>query len=112
MTGCEPWQLAHNIELEQLQKDTRAQATYELLDVENRVDVIQQDVDCLVDETKGKISAIFKLSGERLSQFGKKVVGLKTLLEVECESRRSAEAQAQKLVSTMQSNLNFSLIIL
>jgi hypothetical protein len=69
--------------------------------VEKRIDVIQQDVDYLVDETQGKISAIFKLSGDKISQLAKEVLGLKTLLEVERESRRSTEEQAQKLVSTI-----------
>ena len=110
LTGCESWQLARNIELEQLEKDTRVHAKYELQCVEKRVDVIQQDVACLVDETKGKISAIFKLSGEKISQLGKEVLGLKNLLEVERESRRSTEEQAQKLVSTIQLNLDSSVI--
>lgn len=108
MTRCESWQLARNIELEQLERDTRAQAKYELQCVEKRVDVIQQDVDCLVEETQGKISAIFKLSGEKLSRLGKEVLGLKTLLEVERESRRGVEEQAQKLVSSIQLNLEFN----
>jgi hypothetical protein len=107
LTGCEFWQLARNIELEQVEKDTRAQAKYELQCVEKRVDVIQQDVACLVDETQGKISAIFKLSGEKISQLGKEVLGLKNLLQVERESRRSTEEQAQTLVSTIQLNLEF-----
>ena len=75
--------------------------------VEKRIDVIQQDVDYLVDETQGKISAIFKLSGDRIRQLGKELLELKTLLEVERESRRSAEEQAQKLVSTMRLNFEF-----
>ena len=78
--------------------------------VEKRIDVIQQDVDYLVDETQGKISAIFKLSGGKISQLGKEVLGLKNLLEVERESRRSTEEQAQKLVSTIQLNLDSSVI--
>ncbi len=110
MTGCEYWQLARNNKLEQLEKDAKeklAQAKHELQDVEKRIDLIQQDVDCLSNETQGKISSIFKLSGDRIRQLGKELLELKTLLEVERESRRSAEEQAQKLVSTMRLNFEF-----
>ena len=69
--------------------------------------MIQQDVDCLVNETQGKMSYIFKLSGDRIRPLGKELLELKTLLEVERESRRSAEEQARKLVRTMRLNLEF-----
>ena len=78
-----------------------------LQDVEKRADVIQQDLNCLLNETQAQKSAIIKLSGEKISQLGQDLHGLKTLLEHERESRRSAEEQAQKLVSTMQLNSKF-----
>ena len=76
-----------------------------LQDAEKRIDVIQQDVNCLVNETQGQKSAMLKLSADRASQLGKELRGLKTLLEHERESRQSAEQQVQQLVSTMQLNL-------
>jgi alpha-ketoglutarate-dependent taurine dioxygenase len=76
-----------------------------LQDVEKRADVIQQELNCLVNETQAQKSAVLKLSGDKISELGKQLHGLKTVLEHERESRRSAEEQAQKLVSTMQLNL-------
>jgi hypothetical protein len=78
-----------------------------LQDAEKRIDVIQQDVNCLVNETQVQKSAVLKLSGDRVSQLGKELRGLKPLLELERESRQSAEQQAQQLVSTMQLNFEF-----
>ena len=97
----------------QMQKLQRLEATHtkkimeaaqlrdKLQNVEKRVDEIQHELNRFVIESRDQKSAMLKLSEEKLNRLGTELFGLKTLLEHERESRRSAEQQAQRLVSAM-----------